>query len=613
MFLEGEVNWVLVLGLVAVASVLIALFCMFGAARAGLRLHAANQTLAEASRKAETADRRLFQILNAIPVALVETDAGGKFVFANRAAHQLLGRRDAELIGLRFHSATWGITYPDGRPIPPDLLPSARALRGQTVKGFQHLMANPSNRKRMLVAVTAMPVMNERDEVIGSTAAIVETETLTQPEVIEVPAVVEPALAGPDFTRRVFEAASSALVVVGADGRVLEVNRTALDLDGRPVESILGADFADTFLGEDARVEGRQALRAALSAEPGSAEPIVARGADGSGVLWRILPLAQGEGEEAAILLAGERYEETVAATDADEYPGAVEPRVTIETDAASNAEADRLAVLESERDALRADLDQSRAEAEAARAAAAAADEAARAELEAARRLETVGRLTGGVAHDFSALLSVMTSALDMLLKQADEPDRVRRLGAAALAAGQRGEALTRRLSAFSQGEDAPAAHVLDLGVLLRGMESSLRARVGANADLLVETPSEPVLAQVDPVGFEGVVRALLENAIEASPPEGASVAVRVENTGEGPRLTMRDSGVGMSPDIIARATEPFFTTRDGAAGLGLSQVYAFVRQSRARLNIDSAPDRGAEVAITLPGVDGDDADRAT
>ena len=68
---------------------------------------------------------------------------------------------------------------------------------------------------------------------------------------------------------------------------------------------------------------------------------------------------------------------------------------------------------------------------------------------------MENVGRLTGGLAHDFNALLGVMTGALDMMLRQADDPARVRRIGQAALAAGQRGELLTRRLTAFSQGDD--------------------------------------------------------------------------------------------------------------------------------------------------------------
>jgi PAS domain-containing protein len=217
-----------------------------------------------------------------------------------------MGRRDAELLGLRFHSATWGITFPDGRPIPPDMLPSARALRGQTVRGFQHILANPSSRRKMLVSVTAMPIENEYGQIIGSTAAVVETEGLTTPEA---PPAPEPAFADPDadLTRRVFESATSGLVVVSTHGVVREANRTALDRLGR-ADGVVGADFADQFLGEDQRVEARQTLRAALQAQAGEADTIFAHAADGSILAWRILPLTNAEGVVDALLLAGDEH-----------------------------------------------------------------------------------------------------------------------------------------------------------------------------------------------------------------------------------------------------------------------------------------------------------------
>ena len=130
MFLEGEVNWTLVLGLLAGFGNVAAVIAIWFAIANRVRHASATDQLDIVQKVAESSDRRLFETLNAVPVAMVETDQTGKFVFANRAAHQLLGRRDAELLGLRFHSATWGITFPDGKTVPPDLLPSARALRG---------------------------------------------------------------------------------------------------------------------------------------------------------------------------------------------------------------------------------------------------------------------------------------------------------------------------------------------------------------------------------------------------------------------------------------------------------------------------------------------------
>lgn len=564
MFLEGEVNWALVFGVAAAICAVVAITGLYAAARWALAYRNATARLDHALMSHEGSARRLREVLDAIPVALVETDLGGKFIFANRAAHQLLGRRDAELLGLRFHSATWGITYPDGRPVPPDLLPSARALRGQTVKGFQHIMANPSSRRKMLVSVTAMPILGPVGEVIGSTAAIVETDSLIQPEPAPAPEPVSVPV-DPGLTRRVFDAASSALVVLDADGRVREANRTALERHGLDAGAVEGLDFADLFLALDERTEGRMALNAARAAEPGAAEPIVAA----SGLTWRILPLP---GEDGALLLAGERPPKPLPETPA-EAPG------------------------EDPAEALRAELEEARLR------LTALEDRAAgdRAELTAARRLEAVGRLTGGVAHDFSALLGVMTSALDMLLKQADQPDRVRRLGGAALNAGRRGEALTRRLAAFSQGEDA-VINRLDLSVLLRGMEPTLRQMAGEDVDLMIEAPDRPMEALIDPAAFDGAVRALLDNAVQALEGRG-SVAIRLDETPDGQwSLSVRDDGPGMDSDVLARASEPFFTTRDGATGLGLSQAYAFARQSGGRLAMDSAPGEGTEATLILP-----------
>jgi PAS domain-containing protein len=150
MFMEGDIDWALVFGLVAAVTSIVAVLALVFAVSNRTRHVSTSDQLDAVSKAAEAAETRLTETLNAIPVALVQTDRGGKFVFANRAAHQLMGRRDAELLGLRFHSATWGITYPDGRPVPPDLLPSARALRGQTVKGFQHILANPATRRKVL-------------------------------------------------------------------------------------------------------------------------------------------------------------------------------------------------------------------------------------------------------------------------------------------------------------------------------------------------------------------------------------------------------------------------------------------------------------------------------
>lgn len=589
MFMEGEVNWILVLGVTAAITTVIAILSLIFAWTNRVRHVSTADELSAVARARQDAETRLYETLNSIPVALVQTDRGGKFIFANRAAHQLLGRKDNELIGLRFHSATWGITYPDGRPVPPDLLPSARALRGQTVKGFQHILANPTTRRKMLVSVTAMPVEDAFGQVIGSMAAIVETEGLTTPEV----SPPEPATTAPDAnetTRRVFEAASSALAVVAPNGVIKEANRAALAHFGRGPD-VVGSDFADHFLAEDERVEGRQTLRAAAAGAEG-AEAILSTLGGPQGFAWRLLPLVNVDGVVDVLLLAGDPVPAPAEPEPMPEPAGPSADEVAAAHLAAIAAAAEREAALTAERDAARA-------------AAKAAREESLRAleRGEGSQRLESVGRLTGGVAQDFNALLTVMTSALDMMLKTADDPARVRRLGQAALAAGQRGEVLTRRLAAFTQGEEAEA-RTLDAGVLMRAMESRLRALAGPGVDLMIEAPDSEAPVQVDPVAFEGAIVALVRNAVEAVAGQGA-VAVRMEPLEDAVRLTVRDTGPGLDEATAARAMEPFFTTRPGQAGLGLAQAHAFARLFRGDLSLMGEPGQGAEATLTLPRAD--------
>ncbi|KPF83012.1 histidine kinase [Brevundimonas sp. AAP58] len=590
MFMEGDVDWVLVLGLIAAVTTVVAVLSLAYAWTHRERHVTTADELSAVARARQEAETRLYETLNAIPVALVQTDRGGKFVFANRAAHQLLGRKDNELIGLRFHSATWGITYPDGRQVPPDLLPSARALRGQTVKGFQHILANPATRRKMLVSVTAMPIEDALGQIIGSTAAIVETEGLTTPEVP--PIEPTPALPDPnETTRRVFEAAASALVVIAPNGVIKEANRTALACFGLGPD-VVGLDFADHFMAEAERVECRQALRAAAGAVRGErVESLTSSLGGPRGFGWRVLPLARPDGVVDALLLAGDPLSDPIEIM----MEAVPEPAGPMIEDGLSGIEAAQAVPAEREA-ALVAERDAAVAAAEAAR------DEARRAleRSEAAHRLESVGRLTGGVAQDFNALLTVMTGALDMLLKSIDDPARVRRLGEAALAAGQKGEVLTRRIAAFSQGEAAEARD-LDAGVLLRAMETRIRALAGPGVDLMMEAPRNEAPVRVDPVGFEGAVMALVRNAVEAVGGAGA-VAVRLELLQDEVRLTVRDTGPGLDEATAARALEPFFTTRPGQAGLGLAQVQAFARLSAGQLALKGDPEGGTEATLTLP-----------
>ncbi len=594
MIMEGDIDWVPLLGLALALAAGIALVFFFLAGRAAWAYRNATAERDRFRNEAEIHQTRLSQIMASVPVALVETDTQGRFVFANRAAHQLLGRRDQELIGLRFHSATWGITYPDGRQIPPELLPNARALRGQTVKGFQHVIAQPGTKRKLLVSVTAMPILDGYGQVIGSSAALVEIDSLN-------PAASPEA----ELTRRVFDAAPNALFVVGAEGQVREANAMAAGMMGVDADALRGRPFAELVAPEHrweaVRAFAGEVIRTGESPAAPLEESLTLASGDRRFVRWTAMPLPFDDAID-AVLLVGE---------DVTDHP--VETEAATQPDAEIAVLTERLAIAEQ----ARAHAEQAAAEARTALGESQVAQDRRRQSdernAEEGRRLEDVGRMTGGLAQDFNALLTLLLGALDMIGRQSENPERVRRVAEAALAAGQRGERLTRQLAAFSRGDDTQL-RALDVGAVIRGLPSPIQA--GA---VDVQTEGEPVYARFDPVRLQSSLKALLENARQAQGPAGP-IRVRIEaasvtggdaelTAGDYVKITVADRGPGMSPDTLIRAQEPFFTTRAGAEGLGLPQARGFARSLGGALRLGSTPGEGATAALWLPRVPTDQA----
>jgi len=596
MIMEGDVNWVLLLGLGLALVTAVALVFVFLAGRAAWAFRNATAERDRYRTEAEIHETRLSQILTSVPVALVETDTQGSFTFANKAAHQLLGRRDQELIGLRFHSATWGITYPDGRLIPPELLPNARALRGQTVKGFQHIIAHPGTKRKLLVSVTAMPILDGFGQIIGSSAAIVEIDSLN-------PAATPEA----ELTRRVFDAAPNSVIVVGAEGQVREANAQAAQLLGLEADALRGRPFAE-LVSPQHRWETVRAYSAEIvrtGETPAVAlEESLTRAQERRFVRWTGMPLPFEDGVD-AVLMIGE---------DVTDQPFEDESQAGADTLAPELAAlSERLGVAEQAR--LRAEAEASEARTALSQALATADDRRRRddAGAEESRRLEDIGRMTGGLAQDFNALLTLLLGALDMIDRQADNPERVRRVAEAALVAGRRGETLTRQLSAFSRGDET-SLRALDVASIVRGLPSPIQA--GA---VEVQAVDGPAYARFDPVRLQGALTALLINARQAQGP-AEPIRVRIETAslgggdpdlaaGDYVKITVADRGPGMEPDVMIRAQEPFFTTRPGAEGLGLAQARGFARSLSGAVRLGSTPGVGSTAAIWLPRVSADEA----
>jgi len=241
-----------------------------------------------------------------------------------------------------------------------------------------------------------------------------------------------------------------------------------------------------------------------------------------------------------------------------------------------------------------------------------------AREALAHAQKMQAVGQLTGGISHDFNNLLTTILGSIDVIeRRQANLTDASLRLLAAARHAAERGAAMTARLLAFSRRQ-ALEPRVTDLNRLVGAMSELLGHTLGENIQVEIVQAAGLWRTSVDPNQLESALLNLAINARDAMP-EGGKLTIETGNTyideeyamvhaevkaGQYVLLAVTDTGSGMPPDVIEHAFEPFFTTKPEGrgTGLGLSQVYGFVKQSGGHVKLYSESGQGTTVKIYLP-----------
>jgi PAS domain S-box-containing protein len=233
---------------------------------------------------------------------------------------------------------------------------------------------------------------------------------------------------------------------------------------------------------------------------------------------------------------------------------------------------------------------------------------------LRQSQKIEAIGQLTGGIAHDFNNLLAVVMGNLELLQKRLPADERMAKLVESALEGAQRGAALTQRLLAFARRQDLRPAPV-DVPALVRGMTDLLQRSLGPTVRVQTHFPLHLPPAQVDANQLEMALLNLAVNARDAMP-EGGMLDIMAEEVdsraalpdglavGHYVRLSLADSGHGMDPDTLMRASDPFFTTKGlgKGTGLGLSMVQGLAAQSGGKLVLKSVVDEGTTVQLYLP-----------
>jgi PAS domain S-box-containing protein len=240
------------------------------------------------------------------------------------------------------------------------------------------------------------------------------------------------------------------------------------------------------------------------------------------------------------------------------------------------------------------------------------AARERAQEQLRQAQKMETIGQLTGGVAHDFNNLLMAVMGNLDLLRKRLPDDPRLHRLVDGALQGAQRGASLTQRLLAFARQQDLRAVSV-DLGALIQGMSNLLERSLGPRIVLKLDIPERLPPARIDANQLELAILNLAINARDAMP-DGGSIEINVAEyqakkdpalePGRYLKLSVVDTGSGMTPEILKRAIEPFFSSKPlgKGTGLGLSMVHGLAVQLGGALQLSSSVGKGTTATLVLP-----------
>ena len=231
---------------------------------------------------------------------------------------------------------------------------------------------------------------------------------------------------------------------------------------------------------------------------------------------------------------------------------------------------------------------------------------------LRQAQKIEAIGHLTGGIAHDFNNLLAIILGNLDLLSRQVEEGSRAQRLVANARQGAERGASLTQRLLAFARRQDLRPESV-DVPGLVAGLSEMLERSLGPRIQIQTRFPASLPCAHVDAHQLELAILNMAVNARDAMPEGGMlTIAAALDSAPPGQaedgkgfvRLEIRDTGIGMDGPTLARASEPFFTTKGigKGTGLGLSMVQGLAAQSGGQLNIDSTPGIGTTIQLWLP-----------
>jgi PAS domain S-box-containing protein len=518
----------------------------------------------------------LRSVLDGLPAAVYTTDAAGRITYFNRAAVELAGRKPE--LGKDEWCVSWRLYTADGTPLPHDSCPMAVALKeNRPIRGVEAILERPDG-TRVLFLPYPTPLRDPSGLLIGAVNMLVD---LTDRKAAENDRA---------YFAAIIESSDDAIVSKNLNGIVTSWNRGAEAIFGYRSDEIVGRPIYLLFP-PDRLEEEKLILERIRRGERVDHFETVRRRKDGRDieVSLTVSPVRDDRGQIIGVSKIArdisEKRRAEIALRDLNEN---LERRVAERTSELAAAN-ERLMTEVAEREQTEAVLLQ-------------------------AQKMEAVGQLASGLAHDFNNLLAAILGNLELLeMRLGDE--RLLKLVQAAARSARRGAKLNEQMLAFSRKQHLSPQPV-DVGNLILGFDELLRRTLGGTVEVSTALASDLWPASVDPHQLELVLLNLGINARDAMP-RGGQLLIETRNVkavdidkslglapGDYVLISVADTGSGMSPDVLAHACEPFFTTKEPGkgSGLGLAQVYGVARQSGGSLALKSVVGGGTTVELYLP-----------
>lgn len=524
---------------------------------------------------------------DAVEDAIIVADSRGELLFANLSGTRLVGD-DLRASGL----------WPDAdAELGSGGTFVARALRGEEVQDFRTQLRTPESSVGSHYRINARALRNAAGDVhaVLLVARDVTRDLSTEQELVKAHA----------FLHSIVENIPNMIFVKDAQSLRFELfNRAGEDLLGLSRQDLLGKNDFDLFPRDQAeffQARDRQTLHSGRLLEIFE-EPIETS----SGERWlhtKKIPIRDASGEPRYLLGISEDITERRSA-DAllSQAKAELEQRVI-----------ERTAELTRANEELRREIgDRERVERELRRA---------EQQLMHAQKMEAVGRLAGGVAHDFNNMLSAILGHVGLALSDVSPHDPLREDLQQIKEAAERATALTQQLLAYSRRQTMQPK-VVDLNALVQDMKRLLERVIGEDVELVVEPSPSELLVQLDPSKLEQALVNLAVNACDAMPCGGQlRIALSSQEfSSKSPEahgvllgryvvLTVQDTGTGMDAETQSKVFEPFFSTKKGERkiGLGLAMVYGIVVQSGGHIALTSEPGRGTAFELYFPEYQGE------